>query len=108
MSKKIKMRVWHIPQVPGNPFYVNVDNVIEAKKVLDILAIYDQFQFQNNIKPDFCNTAGVQVYNEEQKEWEDFYDEDGNDFDQHYDEKEHEYGIENFCKDLIRENKIKF
>lgn len=29
----------------------------EAKKVMDILAAYDLFQLENNIKPDFCNIS---------------------------------------------------
>lgn len=53
-------------------FYIPVENVREAKKILDILAAYDLFQFAENIKPDFANESGVQQWNEEEKEWEDW------------------------------------
>lgn len=68
----MKLRVWHIPQVPGRPFYVYTDNLREAKKICDILAAYDLFQLENRIKPDFSNTNGVQMWSEEEKEWFDW------------------------------------
>lgn len=49
-----KLRVWWIPQVgSSNRFYIPVKSVEEGKKVMDLLAAYDMFQLQNNIKPDF-------------------------------------------------------
>ena len=59
---KNKMRVWWIPQVPMKPFIVGVDTVEEGVKVLNILADYDQFQYDNNIKPDYSNVGGVEVF----------------------------------------------
>lgn len=56
------LRVWHIPQIPGTPFFVDVNNVEEAKRVIDILARYDMFQFENNIKPDYINMSGLVVF----------------------------------------------
>ena len=56
------LRVWHIPQVPGKPFHVHVDTPQEAQRVLNVLAHYDLFQFQNKIKPDCCNASGLEVY----------------------------------------------
>ena len=42
------------------------------------LADYDLFQFDNNIKPDYCNAGGLEVFEEE--EWSTWYDEEtGND-----------------------------
>ena len=70
--KKQKMRVYWIPQVPMKAFHVEVDSVTEAVKIMNILADYDLFQLENNVKPDYCNTGGLQVYNEEEKEWEDW------------------------------------
>lgn len=37
MENKVKMRVWHIPQVGAveKPFYVYVNSTIEGKKVMD-------------------------------------------------------------------------
>ena len=81
---KSKMRVYHIPQVGTNTiFYIPVKSEIEASKVMNILACYDLFQYENNIKPDFSNMSGVQIYNEEELEWEDWYleNEEGKYFD---------------------------
>ena len=58
----MKMKVWWIPQVPGKPFEVDVKSVQEGVKVMDILGEYDAFQFENNIKPDYCNAGGINVF----------------------------------------------
>ena len=79
MSDKQTMRVWWIPQVPGKPFYVPVNNFIEGRKVLDILAEYDQFLLENMVRPDYSNAGGLEVFND--GEWTDWYDDDDNDID---------------------------
>lgn len=78
-----KMRVWWCPQIGhGLSFYVPVKTVEEAKRLMDTLAAYDQFQFENNIKPDFCNAGGLQVWDEENQEWIDWeYEYDGDYYD---------------------------
>jgi hypothetical protein len=70
-----KLRVWWIPQVPMRPFHVEVADIKEAKKMLDVLARYDAFQLENNIKPDYCNTGGLECF--EDGEWCNWYSEDG-------------------------------
>lgn len=75
-----QMRVWWIPQVPMKPFNVDVENVREAKLLLKTLADYDIFQFENNIKPDYCNAGGLMTW--DGNEWEEWYDEDGKDIDE--------------------------
>ena len=74
------LRVWHIPQIPGEPFHVVVETPQEAVKIMNILAIYDEFQFNHNIKPDYSSVAGLEIF--EDGEWCEWYDEDGNDIDQ--------------------------
>jgi hypothetical protein len=69
-----KLRVWWVPQVPMNAFYVDVDSVKEGVKIMDILADYDSFQFDNNVKPDYSNVGGLQMF--EDGEWVDWYDEE--------------------------------
>lgn len=59
-----KLRIWHIPQVPGKPFHVEVDTVEDGVKLMDALANYDLFQVENNIKPDYCNVQGMEKYDE--------------------------------------------
>jgi hypothetical protein len=74
------LRVWWIPQVPGhgNSFIVVVNSVEDGVRTMDILARYDIYQFENNIKPDYCNAGGLQIFVEDSGEgnpgWEDWYD----------------------------------
>ncbi len=72
-----QLRVWWKPQVPCSSFIVEVTSVAEAKKLLSILANYDLFQFDHNIKPDYCNAGGLETF--EDGEWVEWYDEDGDD-----------------------------
>ena len=65
------LQVWWVPQVPCKSFTVAVSSVQEGALILDTLANYDLFQFKNNIKPDYCNAGGLQV-------WEEDYDGEGN------------------------------
>ena len=60
-----KLRVWWIPQVPGKPFHVEVGSIEEGVKMMDTLAAYDAFQFENNIKPDYANVGGIEELIEE-------------------------------------------
>ena len=71
------LRIWHIPQIPGTPFHVHVKSIKEAKKILDLLADYDDFQFKENIKPDYSSVAGLEVF--EGGRWCEWYNEDGED-----------------------------
>ncbi len=73
--EKEKLRIWWIPQVPMKAFRVEVETPQEAKKLLEILANYDIFQFENKIKPDYSNVGGLESYDQESKEWSDWYDE---------------------------------
>jgi len=61
---EMKLRVWWIPQIPGKQFYVDVDTVKEGVKIMDVLAKYDSFQFDNNIKPDYANAGGLMMFDE--------------------------------------------
>jgi hypothetical protein len=72
-----QLKVWWIPQVPMRSFEVEVPDARTGKLLLDVLADYDLFQFENNIKPDYCNTGGLSVLDERMEEtdcwieWED-------------------------------------
>lgn len=78
----LKLRVWWIPQVPMSPFLVDVDSVSEGVKMLDALARYDQFQYENRVKPDYSNAGGLEMFDPEDRTdgpdgtWTDWYDED--------------------------------
>ena len=75
------LKVWWIPQVPGEPFEIEVSSAREAKKLLDVLAEYDAFQFENRIKPDYCNAGGLVEWNAETGEWYDWHNEEGDGID---------------------------
>lgn len=74
------LRIWWIPQIPGKAFEWPVADMQTAGMMLDALAAYDDFQFAENIKGDYCNTGGLQVF--EGGEWLDWESEDGEDFDE--------------------------
>lgn len=82
MSNKVgDLQVWWIPQVPGEAFTVPVSSVREGVFILDVLAKYDEFQYENNIKPDYCNVGGLNVWEadcdgEGNPGWNDWYDEE--------------------------------
>jgi hypothetical protein len=75
------LRVWWIPQIPGNPFHVAVPDVATARQVCDLLAAYDLFQLEEGIKPDYCNMGGVEQYEGDPDDpgWFSAYDENDND-----------------------------
>jgi hypothetical protein len=72
-----RLRVWWIPQVPMEPFYVDVRSITEAKLVIKTLADYDLFQFDHHIKPDYSNVGGLEEFVD--GKWIDWEDEDGYD-----------------------------
>jgi len=73
------LRVWWIPQIPMSSFNVPISSLEEGVKLLTVLADYDLFQFENNIKPDYSNMGGIQRFVEDSDGdgnpgWEDWYD----------------------------------
>ena len=77
-----KMRVWWCPQVGvvKEYFYIPVESVEEAKKIMDVLAYYDCYQMNQNIKGDYCNTGGLEVWDEDDQDWYDWYYEDADNY----------------------------
>ena len=77
----MKLRVWWIPQVPMRPFYVEVNSIAEGVKVMDVLANYDLFQYENNVKGDYSNAGGIHMLDRDDNEdgpdgsWVDWCDE---------------------------------
>ena len=68
-----KLRVWHCPKKPGPLFRIDVSSVDEAKKLLLALVNYDQFLFDNSLKPGHHSISGLQessnLDNDEWHEW---------------------------------------
>lgn len=99
-----RLRVWWIPQVGSSKeFYVPVQSVEEGKKVMDILAAYDGFQLQNDIKSDYCNTGGLQMFVD--GVWNDWYLETEDDWFDDVDEYCEQYDktgeLKEFTKEVI-------
>jgi hypothetical protein len=75
--KEGDLEVWWVPQVPMASFRVPVKTIREARLLLETLANYDLFQFENNVKPDYSNAGGLEIF--ENGEWTDWYDEESGD-----------------------------
>lgn len=107
--KNNKLRVWWIPQVGqfDKAFYISVDSPEEARKVLDILAAYDAYQLQNRIKPDYCNCGGLQMYNPDIADYEDWYLETDDDYfddiDEYIETLNNAEEYEEFSKELFKQ-----
>lgn len=74
------LKVWWIPQIPMKQFEVPVSSPEDAKRILGILADYDMFQFENNVKGDYSNMGGLQVF--EDGQWRDWYSDDDESIDE--------------------------
>lgn len=56
------IQVWYIPQVPAAPFFRPAANLVAAVELLDTLAAFSLFEFENKIKPDYADVGGVERY----------------------------------------------
>jgi superinfection exclusion protein gp17 len=72
-----RLRVWWIPQVPGEPFHFDVSSPAEGAKMLAVLADYDSFQLENHIKGDYANVGGLEEFAD--GEWAEWHDGNGDD-----------------------------
>lgn len=77
-----QLQVWWIPQLGiSKMFEVDVADVAEGVKVMDVLARYDLFQYENKVKPDYANAGGLRRWCDDSDGvgtpgWEDWYDEE--------------------------------
>jgi len=69
-------------------YYREVSSVEEAKTIIDAIADFVNAKVDEGVFPDHCNIAGLEEYDEEEKEWVDWCDEDGLDFDEHFSTEE--------------------
>lgn len=84
----MKYRIWHKCQIGmDKKFYYSVKSVDEAWFLLNVIWDYDSFQYRNKIKGDYTSASGLQYFNENDNEWEEWYDENGCDIEEHF------YGI---------------
>lgn len=78
-----KLRLSHFPQIPCKSFTVEVSSLEEALKISDVLANYDLFQFDNNIKPNYCNMTTLEEFDEEVQAWINWEDDEGDYFEEY-------------------------
>lgn len=98
-----KLRVWWNPQVGiENAFYIPVKDEVEAKKVMDMLGTYDAFLLENGIREDYCNVCGLEMYDEESGDWEDWHFETEDDYFDDVDEYVESLGLEEI-EDFVNE-----
>ena len=76
-----ELKIWWVPQVPMKSFEVSVDSPEEGHKILTVLAAYDLFQYENNVKPDYSNAGGLVVFDD--GEWCDWHGEDGEELEEY-------------------------
>lgn len=76
------LSVWWIPQIPGEAFRVPVSSIEEGRRICDLLAEYDSFQYEQNVKSDYCNEGGIIRWESDgggSYDWFDAQDENGDD-----------------------------
>lgn len=78
-----KMRIYYYI-LGTKPYYKEVSSVEEAKIIIDAIADFVNAKVDEGVFPDHCSTAGLEEYDEEEKEWGTWYDENGLDFDEHF------------------------
>ena len=71
-SVKTKLRVCHYPQIPCEPFIVNVADEREAWLIYTTLADQHLWLYNNNIIPDYSNAIIVQMWDADEEEWFDY------------------------------------
>jgi hypothetical protein len=85
---KNKLRVLHFPQIPCEPFSVDVKDEEQAYLIREALAEQHLFLYNNNFIPDYSNVIVVVMWDENSDgngfpDWTDYYNEDeGMDFDE--------------------------
>ena len=86
-----KLRVWWIPQVGFgiDSFKVEVPDLKSAALILNTLANYDLYQLENNIKPDYASAGGLEVWNESDEYWEEWFDEETG------------MGFDEYCREIL-------
>ena len=83
----MKLRIYYII-LGTETYYKEVHTPEEAKIMIDAIADFVNFKVDEGIFPEHCSAAGLEYYDEEEKEWFTWYDEDGYDFDEHFDKED--------------------
>ena len=70
-----KLQVWHYPQVPCQPFTVDVKDEHEAYKLKKVLAEQHLWLYEHAIIPDYDNCLVVMMKDKDTGDWVDYYNE---------------------------------
>jgi len=78
---KNKLRVLHYPQIPCEPFFVDVKDEEQAYLIQETLANQHLYLFNNNIIPDYANSIDVVMWDEDSDgegtpDWVSYYNEE--------------------------------
>lgn len=70
------LRIWYVPQVPMPAYTRSIESVEEGFKTLEVIYELAIFEFENKVKPDFCNMGVVARYEIDGAGGFDWYDVD--------------------------------
>jgi hypothetical protein len=72
----MKFKFWYVPQIPGAMFEREFDLLIDAVRALNIVIDFSIFEYENRIKPDYADAAGVAYWDSNDQDWYDVLYED--------------------------------
>ena len=78
-----KLRIWYTI-LGTETYYQEVKTPEEAKLVIDSIARFLNTKVEEGVFEDHCSAAGLEVYDNDEKDWVEWYDEDGLDLDEHF------------------------
>ena len=74
MENATRFKIFYIPQVPMPAFEREYEDFETAKEVLNAIINFSIFEFDNNVKPDYSDVAGISYWEEAEQDWEDIDD----------------------------------
>ena len=81
-----KLRMYYLI-LGTKPYHKEVSSVEEARIMIDAISSFVNAKVDEGAFPDHCSTAGIEEYDEEEKDWVTWYDEEGHDFDEHFERR---------------------
>lgn len=74
MENATRFKIFYIPQVPMPAFEREYEDFETAKEVLNAIINFSFFEYDNNVKPDYSDVAGISYWEEAEQDWEDIDD----------------------------------
>lgn len=74
MENATRFKIFYIPQVPMPAFEREYEDFETAKEVLNAIINFSIFEYDNNVKPDYSDVAGISYWEEAEQDWEDIDD----------------------------------